>query len=74
MANIRVALSQGVVATGNEHFSSVGEQISRWLTASLDRLLDRLERGRERAALAQMDDRALKDIGLTRSDLAHPRR
>ena len=73
MANIRVALNQGVVATGNEHFSSVGELISRWLIASLDRLLDRLERGRELAALARLDDLALKDIGLTRSDLARPR-
>ena len=73
MSNARISLNQGMIGAGNEHFSSVGEQISRWLIASLDRVLDRLERGRELAALARFDDRALKDIGLTRSDLAFPR-
>lgn len=35
-----------------------------WLAAAL-------ERRRQRLALMQLDDRMLKDVGLTRSDLQH---
>jgi hypothetical protein len=74
MSNAKISLNRPFIAHRDEHFSSFVEQALGWLTAALDRLLDHLERRRERAALAQMDDRSLKDIGLTRTDLALPRK
>ncbi len=65
----RISLSLESIAPKDEHFSSIFHKGSRGLTAIFDRLLDRLERRRELTVLARMDERALRDIGLTRSDL-----
>lgn len=40
----------------------------RWLTATLDRGLDWLDRARSRRQLARLDDRQLRDIGVSRTD------
>jgi len=59
----------GARITGNgDNFSAIGRRFDSWLTKALDGLLDHFERRRELAALAQMDERSLKDIGLTRPD------
>ena len=43
----------------------------RFLTQQVFRVIDRwMERGRQRRALADLDDRLLKDIGIARSDAA----
>jgi uncharacterized protein YjiS (DUF1127 family) len=41
-----------------------------WLVTILDRLVDWQERASQRRALATLDDRMLKDLGLTRADVA----
>lgn len=40
-----------------------------WIVVVSDGILDRLDRARERRVLRTFDDRALSDIGLSRSDL-----
>jgi uncharacterized protein YjiS (DUF1127 family) len=70
MSNAKLSLNHAIIAGSDEHYSSFGDHLQRWLTVALDRLLDHLEQRRELAALARMDDRSLKDIGLTRTDLA----
>ena len=40
-----------------------------WALSLLDVLLDWQQRAAERHALRQLDDRMLKDIGLTRADI-----
>jgi uncharacterized protein YjiS (DUF1127 family) len=42
--------------------------IRPWAAAALDRLLGWRERARQRRALLALDDRMLKDIGITRAD------
>jgi uncharacterized protein YjiS (DUF1127 family) len=53
----------------NDHFSSATQIAGNYLISLMDWILDRLEHGQDRTALAQMDARELKDIGLTRSDI-----
>ncbi len=43
--------------------------IGGWLARTIDALLDLQERSRQRRALGRLDDRLLKDIGLSRSDV-----
>jgi len=50
-------------------FSSLKAGLGAALVRATDALLDRIERRRELAQLAQMDARALKDIGLVPGDL-----
>jgi len=64
----RLSATGGMMPTKDEHISSFVEPLRRWLIAAFDRLLEDLERRRELMALAQMDERSLKDIGLTRPD------
>lgn len=40
-----------------------------WVQALLQRVKGWVERGRQRRQLAQLDDHALRDIGLTRDDV-----
>ncbi len=54
---------------GDDYFSSVLHEADNQLIHLVDWILDRLESSRDRAALAHMDCRELKDIGLTRSDI-----
>lgn len=70
--NARISMGYGLIPRKDEHFSSIGERLSGGLIALFDRVLDGIERRHELAALAQMDDRSLKDIGLSRSDLGRP--
>lgn len=41
----------------------------RWLSEATDRLLVWLDRARQRRALLSLDDRMLKDVGLSRADV-----
>jgi hypothetical protein len=68
--NAKLMIPMRGAGHGDEHFSSISARVSGGLVAAFDGLLDRLERRREVASLAALDDRSLKDIGLTRSDLA----
>jgi uncharacterized protein YjiS (DUF1127 family) len=70
--NARISMGYAPIPRKDEHFSPIGERLSGGLTALFDRVLDHIERRRELTALAQMDDRSLKDIGLSRSDLGWP--
>lgn len=54
----------------NEGISSVRHKMGRVLVASVDVVLDYLEQQREQATVSQMNDRELKDIGLTRAAIA----
>ena len=67
--NAKLIALAGPMAPKGEHFSSMAQRLSARLVDALDWFLDRLERGRERAQLAQMDARALQDIGLARADI-----
>ena len=68
--NAKLFVQMGTISRKDEHFSSIVQRISDALVVGFDALLDHLERRREVAALTYLDDRALKDIGLIRSDLA----
>jgi uncharacterized protein YjiS (DUF1127 family) len=68
--NAKLSVRIGSIGHKDEHFSSIAGRISEALVAGFDALLDHLERRREVASLTYLDDRSLKDIGLTRSDLA----
>ena len=48
---------------------SMGRWLDSLVRTAMDRLLDAIERDREGRQLAQMDGRALKDIGLTQDDI-----
>ncbi len=50
-------------------FSSLVRQATMGLINLMDWVLNRLENSRDRAVLARMEERELKDIGLTRSDI-----
>jgi len=49
--------------------SAGGFPAPSWLSALVEHVMLWHERGRQRAALASLDDNALKDIGLTRADV-----
>jgi uncharacterized protein YjiS (DUF1127 family) len=68
--NAKLSFHMGSIGHKDEHFSPIAGRISEALIAGFDALLDYLERRREIANLTYMDDRSLKDIGLTRSGLA----
>lgn len=40
-----------------------------WIVQAFERLGASIERGRQRRQLAELDDAALRDIGLTRADV-----
>ena len=50
--------------------ATFGRQISVWLAAMVDTLVVWQARATERGALAVLDTRLLKDMGLTRADVA----
>jgi uncharacterized protein YjiS (DUF1127 family) len=69
MSNTRcVEMDQplSLAQTGHEGF---GRQILRVMTRSIDLLLEWQERAGERAHLASLDDRLLRDVGLSRADV-----
>ena len=49
---------------------SAGRQAHRLISAAFDTLAAWHERMRQRRRLGELDDRLLKDIGLTRADVA----
>ena len=54
----------------DEAISSMARRADAWLVAAFDRVLAAIELRRDRATLARMSDRELKDLGLTRSGIA----
>jgi uncharacterized protein YjiS (DUF1127 family) len=54
---------------GDDYFSSISRYLGAWAVRAIDSILERIERVQDRSALARMDDRELKDIGLTRTDI-----
>lgn len=55
-------------AAGSSHPYAMRRGFRRWLIETLDRGLDWLDRSRSRRQLARLDDRLLRDIGVTRTD------
>jgi len=55
----------------DEAFSSTIGRVEAGLIVVVDAVLDFLDDQRERATLMRLDDRQLKDIGLTRTDIGY---
>ena len=64
----RMHAMRAVGAARMPSLSELGARLGARMVRTLNALLAWRERARERAALAAMDDRALRDIGVSRAE------